>query len=63
MLEHDAVAAHLGRPADLPVADPQVGTLLGREAHRTGRTVVAGDRGVDPEAREPVDQRPRASRR
>src|SRR3954454_22384282 len=47
VLEDRAAVTDLGRSAQLPVADPQVGPLLAGEAHRTGRTVVAGDGGVD----------------
>ncbi len=57
MLEHGTVAPHLRGAAQLAVAHPQVGALLAGEAHRARGTVVAGDRGVDPEAAEPGDER------
>ena len=38
MLEDGTLAVHLGRAAELALAHPQVGTLLGRQAHRAGRT-------------------------
>ncbi len=57
VLEHRAPPLDLRGTAQLPVPDPEVRTLSGREADRAGRAAVRADRRVNPELGQTRDQR------
>ncbi len=58
VLEHRSPSVHLRRPAQLPPADPQVGTLLPGEAHRPGPAGMPSDFGRHADLRQPGNQSP-----
>ena len=62
MLEDRTSAAHLGRSAELALPHPEIGALLPGEAHRSRRTVVAGDGRLHPDSCQPRDERARQHR-